>query len=177
MANGKDFDSSVPVPDPTILTTQALQREVEGLRELIEQRIEGLRDVVGERFHKSNQEFELVERQRVEQKRDTKDAVDAALTAQKEAVREQTAASDRAIAKSEAATSKQLDQLMITFTTAIAAIQREMGEAKERLTTLEQQKVGAKDDRSGLYATMGVVATILAVVISLIVVLTNIAMG
>jgi hypothetical protein len=155
----KDPNSRVPVPDPTLLTTQALIREIASLRELMETQVAALEDVEDQKFFKVEQQFELVERQRVEQKKDTKDAVDAALTAQKEAVREQTAASERAIAKSEAATSKQLDQLSITFTTAIAAIQRELGEMKERLTAIEQQRLGAKEDRTGLYATLGTLAT------------------
>ena len=89
----------VPVPDPTVLTTQALYREVSSLRELIELRIEDLSGLLDEKFLRTEQQFELVERQRVEQKNDTKNAVDAALTAQKEAAKEQTVASDRAIAK------------------------------------------------------------------------------
>ena len=135
---------------------------------MLELSIEDLKEVLDEKFEKVEQQFELVERQRVEQKKDTKDAVDAALTAQKEAVREQTAASERAIAKSEAATSKQLDQLSVTFTTEAAALRRELGEMKERLTAIEQQKVGAKEDRSGLYAAIGIFLTILLAGITIV---------
>jgi hypothetical protein len=163
VANGGNSERSdrTPSPDPTVLTTQALYREIEGLRELLEQRIDGLGGTV-------EQKFDLVESQRVEQKKDTKDAVDAALTAQKEAVREQTAASERAIAKSEAATSKQLDQLSVTFTTAIDAIQRELGEGKERLTAIEQRKAGAKEDRTALYASLGALALLIFLVIAVV---------
>jgi DNA repair exonuclease SbcCD ATPase subunit len=152
-----------PIPDPTFLTTQNLLREVTGLREYLESRIESMEDVQNEKHIQAEQQFALVERQRVEQKKDTKDAVDAALTAQKEAVREQTAASERAIAKSEAATSKQLDQLSITFTTAISSIQRELGEMKERVTTIEQRKEGSRETTAGLYTLVGVLSTILFV--------------
>lgn len=166
MADEKNALSSsrVPIPDPTLLTTQALLREVAGLRELMESRLEALEDVEEQKFYKVEQQFELVERQRVEQKKDTKDAVDAALTAQKEAVREQTAASERAIAKSEAATSKQLDQLSVTFANEAASQRRELGEMKQRLTAIEQQKIGAKEDRTGLYAGIGAVVGLLLIV-------------
>jgi hypothetical protein len=159
---------SRPVPDPTLLTTQALLREVSGLRELLELSIEDLKDILDEKFLRTEQQFDLVERQRVEQKKDTKDAVDAALTAQKEAVREQTAASERAIAKSEAATSKQLEQLSVTFNNEAASQRREMSEVKERVTSLEQQKVGATADRSGLYAGIGTVTTLVFLVIAVV---------
>jgi hypothetical protein len=147
-------DDRRPVPDPTVLTTQALYREVSALQELIEQSIRGTREVIDQQFYKVEQQFELVERQRVEQKKDTKDAVDAALTAQKEAVREQTSASERSIAKSEAATNKQLEQLATTFSNTQASLLARIDELKERIVDVDrkaesvaQQKVGAKEER------------------------------
>jgi hypothetical protein len=173
MANGRAYPSetgkgSTPVPDPTILTTAALRREIEGLKELLEQRIEGIRDAF-------EQKFQLVERQRVEQKTDTKDALDAALQAAKDAVSLQTEASDKAIAKSENATNKALDQLATTFTTAVDALRREIGEVKERtsgidlkVSGIEREKVGAKEDRTGIYATIGVLGTLFFIGLAII---------
>jgi len=129
----------VPVPDPTVLTTQALYREVSSLRELIELRIEDLSGLLDEKFLRTEQQFELVERQRVEQKNDTKNAVDAALTAQKEAAKEQTVASDRAIAKSEAAITKQLEQQRETFGSAQDEARRTMDEMKTRIGDLDKR--------------------------------------
>lgn len=167
LGTGKQSEGRVPIPDPTLLTTQALVREIASLRELLETQVAALEDVEDQKFYKVEQQFELVERQRVEQKKDTKDAVDAALTAQKEAVREQTAASERAIAKSEAATSKQLDQLSVTFVTEAAALRRELGEMKERVLTIEQLKIGGKEatteqreSLTGVYAVVGIIATV-----------------
>jgi hypothetical protein len=97
----------------------------------------------------------------------TKDAVDAALTAQKEAVREQTSASERSIAKSEAATNKQLEQLATTFLNTQTSLQARIDELKERIVDVDrkaeaiaQQKAGAKDDRTGLYALIGTLSTV-----------------
>jgi hypothetical protein len=167
-------DDRRPVPDPTVLTTQALYREVSALQELIEQRIEGQREIINQQFYKVEQQFELVERQRVEQKKDTKDAVDAALTAQKEAVREQTSASERSIAKSETATTKQIDQLAATFANTQASLLARIDELKERIVEVDrkaeapvQQRFGAKEDRSGFYAAIGVGVSLLFVVIGL----------
>lgn len=158
MANGKRQQregDGTPPQDPTALTTQALIREIEGLREFQDLRIDTARDTLSELFkmriealnEKVTQQFELVERQRVEQKKDTKDAVDAALTAQKEAVQEQTTASDRAIAKSEAATTRQLEQLTITFNNGINSLTQRLDEVKERLNQVDNRdsvQVGAR---------------------------------
>lgn len=202
---------SVPSPDPTVLTTAALLREIGALRELLTQRVDALeserdrttgaakerRDVLNRESQEQLRalaefvelriagqaetvklQFELVERQRVEQKKDTKDAVDAALTAQKEAVKEQTTASERAIAKSETSTTKQLEQQQETVSTAIDALRRSIDEVKERIVEVDrnartaisevattangtvQQKFGATESRSGLYATIGLIVTV-----------------
>jgi biotin operon repressor len=168
-------DDRRPVPDPTVLTTQALYREVSALQELIEQSIKGTREVIDQQFYKVEQQFELVERQRVEQKKDTKDAVDAALTAQKEAVREQTSASERSIAKSEAATNKQLEQLAATFKTSSDSLLARIDELKEWIVDVDrkaerpiQQKLGAREDRSGLYAALAAMASLVFLGVSVI---------
>jgi vacuolar-type H+-ATPase subunit I/STV1 len=149
-----------PVPDPTTLTTEALRREVAALQALIEQRLSSLkellldhistienridlrhetaraeyatmitaaRDYCNNQFGHVNDELQQVERLRVEQKKDVKDAVDAALAAQKEA-----------IAKSETATTKQIDQLAITANTARDELRRGIDDAKERISDVER---------------------------------------
>jgi len=137
--------TSRPVPDPTILTTEQLLREVAALRELVQSDIEGLEAIVAEKFRSVDQQLELVERQRVEQKADTKAAVDAALTAQKEAVKEQTTASDRAIAKSEASMTKQLEQMGSTFTASIKGVTDNLDDVKERVGKMEAMKLGGQE--------------------------------
>jgi hypothetical protein len=215
---------STPKPDPTVLTTEALLREIGALRTLIDQRIaatellfdtkimlgrEGgmsLRELLEEKlasvrtqfelverqrqeqksdsaqaivtamaasdkaigeqadavemmmkkssatlqekFISVDTQFELIERQRVEQKMDTKAAVDAALAAAKEAVKEQTTASDRSITKSETATSEQLKQMNVTFTTAIQGIATPISDIKDRVTALEAVRLGRNENRT-----------------------------
>jgi len=87
----------------------------------------------------TKQQFDLVEKQRVEQKKDTKDAVDAALTAQKEAVKEQTTASERAIAKSEAFTTKQIDAIGIQNNARDKGVDDKFDDLKTRVTAVESR--------------------------------------
>lgn len=167
-------------PDPTILTTQQLLREIEILRDSIDDKVEvrqremmlaqelseaklrGEIVLTAQRFDAFGGQLELIERQRVEQKSDTKAAVDAALIAQKEAVQEQTIASGLSIAKSEAATAKQLDQQSVTFTTAISGVAKtssdqkdafniSIADLKERLGTLDLKVGGLESNKQNAH--------------------------
>ncbi len=132
-----DPRGSRPVPDPTVLTTEQLLREIARIDQRMTDLLSGADEIVAEKLHSVELQFALVERQRVEQKVDTKSAVDAALIAQKEAVREQTTASERAIAKSEAATAKQIEQMATTFTTAIGGLADLVADLKDRVGRIE----------------------------------------
>jgi hypothetical protein len=198
-----------PTLDPTALTTAALHRETGVLRESIDQRFDDrdreqralnrerteqfatLRELLLGRIEASDtlteERFSGTERQRVEQKIDTKSAVDAALIAQKDAVREQTTASERAIAKSETATNKQLEQVQFAVTTAVDALRRSIDEVKERASeenrllrtaisevatianSTDQRKVGAKEDRTALYATIAILVSIGLLLVAIVV--------
>jgi hypothetical protein len=210
---------SVPSPDPTVLTTAALYREVAAVRELFTQRVDALtseRDrataaavlrmetLNRERMEQLvalrellegqiaglealvNEKFLAAERLRVEQKKDTKDAVDAALSAAKEAVKEQTTASGLSISKSETATREQLKQQQETFTTSIEGLRRSIDELKDRevddirilrqsisdvssvANGYGQQKVGATADRTSLYATAAAIGAAIVAVVAVV---------
>jgi hypothetical protein len=196
--------TSIPVPDPSTLTTAQLLREIEILRgsiddkvearqremlvaqELSEAKLHGEIELTAQRFNSFEALLELKELQRVEQKSDTKAAVDAALIAQKEAVQEQTIASGLSIAKSEAATAKQLDQQSVTFTTAISGVTKtssdqkdafniSIGDLKERLSALdlkvgsiESTKQGAREQTTERRAGNSQVIAIAALAASLL---------
>lgn len=153
-----------PVPDPTVLTTDQIRREINTLRELLECSINGLQAVLLERFESVDKHLAIVEHQRIEQKSDTKAAVDAALTAQKEAVKEQTTASERAIAKSEMATTKQLDQLGATFATAITGVSASVADVKERVGRVESMRVGGQQQTQAIAAVIGIVVAVITIV-------------
>src|SRR6185437_6599517 len=68
-------------------------------------------------------------------------SVDVALQAAKEAVAKQTEASDRAIAKAEAATTKEIDGVKAVYQTEITALREQIGALQQRI------------DRGGAVAT------------------------
>jgi hypothetical protein len=159
---------STPNPDPTVLSTQALFREIAGLKELMEQRLKASDSLMVEKFHSIETQFQLIERQRLEQKKDAKDAIDAALAAKNEAVKNQTESSEKAIAKSENSTKEILNQQNNTFSTAHDALLRGINELKERIIAIEQQRLGAKEDRGGLYSSIGMITLLISSIIGII---------
>ncbi len=146
-----------PPSDPSELTTAQILREASILRELLESRSHGADAVVEQKFAAVDRQFELVERMRVEQKKDTKDAVDAALTAQKEAVKEQTTAFGLATAKSEMAMTEQLKQLNATFTAAIKGVTDLLNDTKDRISKVEAMRLGGEGARDNRRADTAII--------------------
>ncbi len=84
-------DRPPPSIDPTVATLQAQQREIASLKELLIEKIGTVNTTMSghvaldtERFTKIEERFNLIERQRIEQKADTSTSIAAALEAQKE---------------------------------------------------------------------------------------------
>jgi nitrogen fixation/metabolism regulation signal transduction histidine kinase len=156
--------------DPTVLTTEQLLREIEGMRReldamraLLEEKINSAGLVRSEQLNSVNTQFALIERQRVEQKADTTAAVAAALAAAKEAVKEQTTASEARTDKSEAGMSDRLKQLEQLFNTAIAASTVRTDDLRDRVKTLEAEKKGSGDAIKGIYALAGFLLVLLLI--------------
>jgi len=146
-------------PDPTVLTTEALHREVEQMHRELAALRELLEVKMAERNRAVDQLFALVEDRRVEQKQDVGRNVDAALAAAKEAV-----------AKTETSTAKQLEQLQETFATALRAVTSAVDELKDRVGAVEssivglaQNKLGGKETLSGVYALVAFLAAVLVI--------------
>ena len=125
------------VQDPSPRTIETLYREISGLESVMTLLFASQREVADEKSKSVRREFELVERQRIEQKNDTAVGVAAALTAQKEAVREQTTASSLAINKSESATAEQARQSAANFTTALQGLTELLNDSKTQHSKLE----------------------------------------
>jgi len=107
--------------DLSVQTTDSLKARSDEKEVRLQEQLQALEsrttDLIGQAMKNCDTKFIQIEKQliaveamRVEQKADTKAAVDAALTAQKEAVKEQTSAFREAVAKSEAATIKSIDE-------------------------------------------------------------------
>ena len=170
-----------PVPDPTVLTTQQLQREIAMSKDLLDVKMSGLRESVYGRFDSleevirvlreqiarirdgvnpaiehlhalQNEKFKSIEIQfndrdnRSEQKfMDSKLAIDAAFQSAKDAVGEQNKSNLLSIAKSEAAYTKQIDQIGLTISALSKAIDDKVDDIKTRVQMMEGSKKGASD--------------------------------
>jgi len=139
MVNASDQKGMVggkPDPDPTILTTQALLREVASLKELFETRFSGvedsidlirervghthdvidekvthLKDLTDEKFNGIAVRFAEARYLTEQTSRNDKLALDAALQAQKEDVGKQNDSNNASISKTEVLFTKQIDGL------------------------------------------------------------------
>jgi len=180
----------LPVPDPTVLTTQQWQREIATSREIVEGRISGLekvsaitqatvdglpgqiakevrhlRELHEEKFQSIKTQFAERDTRTEQTSRDSKVAVDAALQAAKEAVNAQQIANAQAIAKSEAATTKQMDQTGTMVSAMEKSMDGKIGDLKDRLMALEAYKKGTADYAGWVIGIIGVVALIATVVV------------
>jgi cation transport regulator ChaB len=156
--------------DPSVLTTQQLIREISGLREIIEARLDGndkaiallqtatdrqpeiidkavrrLQELHQEKFQSIQTQFTERDTRTDQTSKDSKVAVDAALQAAKEAVGEQNKSSALAIAKSEASTTKQIDQIGVLINTTSKATDEKINDIKGRLDRGEGISTGTKE--------------------------------
>lgn len=110
---------STPVPDPTLLTTEALHREISALHELIDEKIDAARALS-----------------------------DARLEFLKESAKQQNDANQLAISKSEAATAETLKALKASVTAITDAFYSRINDLKDQLNRIENRKLGATEERS-----------------------------
>jgi len=173
-----------PVPDPTVLTTQQLLRELASVKEFFTARLDAmdkaiilLQDTanrsptINEVHLETKEKFRSIATQfaerdtRTEQtSRDSKVAVDAALQAAKEAVAEQNKSSALAIAKSEVSTTKQIDQLGLTIQTMTGGLNDKIDDVKERLTSIEGRQLAREGHTKGIGESWGVTVAVIGVV-------------
>jgi len=158
----------VPVPDPTLLTTQNLLREVASLKELMESRINASQELVDQKIATSdavaNEKFIGVAAQfserdtRTDQRAgDTKLAVDVAF-----------AAATEATAKIETGFTKQIDAMTEIINTKTRNIEGNISDLKERLialearggTTVEVRRDSREDSRNTMSAISIAVALV-----------------
>jgi len=153
-----DRDDRRPVPDPTLLTTQQLLRELSTLRELIFTRLDAMdratsllsetvnrtptvvqteishvRELTGERFTAIDQQFRERDIRTEKADKASKEALDAALLSAKELVAQQNDANTTKAEKTEQNFTKQIDN----------ALDR-IGELKERVDRGEGSHAGSE---------------------------------
>jgi uncharacterized protein YicC (UPF0701 family) len=143
-------DASRSVPDPTLLTIDALRREIAMLENLVEAKINAAEKLTIERFTRIDALMDRAEEMRQEQKADTKQAVDAALDSQKEAT-----------AKMEMSVSDQLTALRANFETSLRGVQSNVADLKDRMTIAESVKQGQAEQKTeARHVSAGVIAAI-----------------
>ena len=185
-----------PRPDPTVLTTDQVRREIQMLRDVLETRLAGsdkaiellqastdkfptfVKNAVNELKELHEEKFrsiavQFVERDtRTEQtSRDSKVAVDAALQAAKEAVGEQNKSSALAIAKSEASTTKQIDQITVLIQSTAKGTDDKIDDLKTRMTAMEGVRAGGGASLAVVFSVVSALGSIVAILIALFVVL------
>ena len=185
--NAPDAPELRPVPDPTVLTTQQLTVAILNLKELFESRMSAMdkavellqqtanrSPTVNEVYMQHEERFKSIAVQfaerdiRTEQtSRDSKVAVDAALQAAKEAVGEQNKSSALAIAKSEAATTKQMDQIAVIIQTTNSGVNDKIDDIKDRITSIESKKTGSSEMLAFVFGGIGVIVGVVGVVLAL----------
>lgn len=157
------MDKAIAVAhDDLVRVPTDVQKAVTALKEVL---LEMFKTVEG-KFDEVKLQFELIEKQRVEQKADTKAAVDAALTAQKEAVKEQTAASEKSILKSESATKERIDLQAKDLRTSGDSTNQQVSDLKERVTTIEGKTTGHGETWGYVAIGVAIIAVILTIVIN-----------
>lgn len=165
------------IHDPTARTLETVHREVLALERKIETALEYQNNLSTDRFASVQKKFEadeahrlelkdMAEKARIEQKEDSKVGVDAALTAQKEAVKEATIATNLANAKSESAMTKALDQVSQTFSAAIANSVSQIIDVKETVTAIDNFRRGGVDASSEKRLSTGLLVAIAAIGLS-----------
>jgi hypothetical protein len=152
-ASDTSYDSR-PVPDPTVLTTEALIREINHLRELMETQIEGLGDACEAKFSYIERRFA-----------DRDLLVDAAFQSSREAVAAALAASKEAVAKSEDTFNKQIAEIRRTAEATSKGQEKEVAGVKDRVTIIEAIDRGSEKRSIGINSatTLGISAVFLLV--------------
>jgi hypothetical protein len=111
-------------------------KQVSQLRDLHQEKLDSIRTLMDEKFHSVATQFAERDVRVEETAKSTKVAVDAALQAAEKAVEKQNEAFSLSIAKSEAATIKQIDQQAELLRTATGALDDKISDGKDRLGDL-----------------------------------------
>lgn len=176
-AGGGTVDPTLNVRE-LVVAAMTRQDDLRGEQEkLLTAKLHGHIQLVDSKLDAIAHEFDLVEGRRQEQKVDTKTAVDAALSAAKDAVKEQAAASEKAILKSETGAVEQSKANAVNFNSQLKAVDGTLSDLKERVVKIESMKLGGQEVRSTQRLDMGALLGVLSIFISLAVLVTLILKG
>lgn len=140
----------------------------EGLHKDLTLQVSALRELHEERFAAIQQQFDERDVRGEQEKKASKEALDAALLAQKESVSQQNDANTTAATKSETSFTKQIDQIGTLIATLEKSLTDRITELKERIDRGEGTVTGGSATRAGIvtlvYAMAATVAAVAAVI-------------
>lgn len=166
-----------PIPDPTILTTEALTREIAHLREYmdgkvhhLETRIRGVTEHIDHAIdlhaRLDAEKFAAIEQRFT----DRELLVSASFDAGKEAVAQALAASKEAVAKSELNFTKSLDNLSALIAEGNKAADAQVAAVKDRVALVEGERGGMSQALalgiSLAFLLVGVAGVVITVILS-----------
>ena len=134
----------------------------------IDEKVATLAGLTVERFAGVDTRFLERDTRSERESRDNKVAVDAAFAAQKEAAAKQDEANAKAIDKSEKATAETIKTNQELSSSKTDALTKGLDEVKIAISRIESIKTGATESRTGLYAAIGVAATLVFLAIAVI---------
>lgn len=146
------------------IANDLLQQIFDAQPKITDDKIEHLQKLHEEKFHSIAVQFSERDTRTETTARDSKVAVDAALSAAKEAVGEQNKSSALAIAKSEAATTKQIDQMGTLVGTTTSGINDKIADVKDRITRIESNSLGHREGFTSTTAIIGVVIALVGLI-------------
>jgi len=179
----------VPVPDPTVLTMEALLREVQHVKDLLLTKVECMqadvlrmdkanaampeewnkgilhvKEFMAEKLNTVQEQFRSVQTKFT----DSKVAVDVALSAQKEAAGEQNKSSALAIGKTETAFTKSIDEQAKLLASNNVALDGKIVDIKARIDKLEGSVNGKNEGRQESHATTFNAANIIGMIVGVV---------
>ncbi len=185
MAESRSMNGGKPNPDPSILTTENLRREIANLKDhvdiqlasndkaiqlvqvatdaavrnlhkLILANIETLANVTAQRFASIETQFSERDKRTEQLSLADKTAIAAALQAQKEAAGAQNESNAASVTKQEAAFTKLLDQNQALWTSGIASLTTQLNDLKSSRDKGEGASRGKVDQWGYLIGAVGI---------------------
>jgi hypothetical protein len=123
-----------------------LQREIKGLETLVRAELKEHTTASTIQFQHIKEQFSTVEARRLENKEDTKEAVDRAFQAAAAAIKEQTS----------------------TFSESIKGLSLSIDDLKSRVGTIEAVKIGSSEFRSGVRLDASLVVSVIVAAVVVI---------
>jgi len=141
---------------------------VDFIHEEIERRVIHLQALHDQKFDSIQTQLAERDSRVASEKKDAKLALDAAFLAAKDTAALQEKANREAIDKSERATAETIKTNRESSRASIESLSKGLDEVKDRVTRIESAKQGGNENRTSLYATIGVIATMIFLLIAVV---------